>query len=173
MRTKARHKYEYPHFPKGRIKQFALELAQFSNISASDGTITLSKEVDGFEIISDATEKDLENFFEIGTTFNDLLFIYNKYHVFFGLDTTSKTLDVLYMTFGDLEATKKFIAFVEKALGLSRHWEPEISELTEGHSHDAPDTLKEGILKFIEGVDNEGLDIIWKLINENFEFTKD
>lgn len=133
MRTRVAYKYLYPYFPKGRFKQFALELAQFINISPSDVSIMLDRKEDGFEVRTEATLDDLENICDIGTTSNELSFIYDSNHMYFSLDTSSKTLSVSYLIYNDLEATQKFISFVEDTLELSRLSEQEIRELTDGY----------------------------------------
>lgn len=128
MSTDVTRNYEYKVFEKGQIKQFAIKLARFCNISSSEVYILLHYKDDEFDTSSQVTVDELEDLCEVCT--HTLTFHYNHNSIRFSLGLDSKALNILYLIDGDIEYTKKFIFFVENTLELKRLSKQEIRELT-------------------------------------------
>lgn len=133
MNTQANRIYEYKVFKNGQLKQLALRLARFCNISPSDGFIFLHYKDDEFDTSTIATVDELENICEIGNPLDTLSFHYNNNVIQFSLSLFLKAFSVTYIIDGDIEYSKKLIFFVENTLELTRI----SNELTKEHSkHD-------------------------------------
>ncbi|SDI50408.1 DnaA N-terminal domain-containing protein [Desulfosporosinus hippei] len=130
MRTEVIRDYENKVFPKGHIKQFAFNLAQFDNMLPSVPCIHLTYNDDGFETSTIVSPDDLENICEVVPPLNSIGFNYDSIIINIRLLRHSKNLSIMYVISGDTERVKKLIIFVENTLELTSLNEEEISELT-------------------------------------------